>query len=265
MSLARHPARDLLLVAVLALVAALAALLSLPAWLQFIFLAPLALALPGYAVSSILFPSGTLPAAERCLYVFVFSLSTAAIGGMVVQLGFALDRGLWALLEVAVTLVAVGIALRRRSRLSIQLRGAGRPRADEPRRSARPMALAAVGFALAAGLALFAVSSASHGVQRQRARQVFASLWAVPAGGEVGEPVPVRVGVWNHGAPASYRLQVSAAEQVLEQVPIRLGSRQKWERKLTPPPDAASGDLELTLFHGFAPYRSVVLNIGEGQ
>lgn len=261
----RHPARGLLLAAALAVAAALALLLPLPAWLQFAFLAPLALALPGYALSFALFPSGTLPASERCVYVFVLSLSTAAIGGIVLQLVFALDQGLWALLEVAVTLAAAAVALRRRALLPIQLRGDRPPPAGAPRRGARAGLLAVVGFALAAGLTVFAVASASDGVHEQRVRQVFASLWAAPLGGEVGEPVPVRVGVWNHGAPSSYRLRVSGGERILEQIPVRLGTRQKWEKTLAPPPDAATGNLELTLFRGAKPYRSVVLNIGVGQ
>lgn len=264
MNRARHPAGDLLAVAVLALVAAFAALLPLPGWLQFVLLAPLALVLPGYALSAALFPPRTLPTVERCVYVFVLSLSTAAIGGIVVQLVFSLDRALWVLLEVAVTLGAVAVALRRRALLPIQVQE------DEPSDKAaarryRPRPLLILGLAAAAALAIFAVASASDGVHEQRARQVFASLWAVPVGGESGKPVPVRVGVWNHGAPSSYSLQVSANGKVLGHLPVRLETRQKWEKTLTPPPDAATGDLELTLFHGGTSYRKVVLNIGVGR
>jgi len=261
-SLRRHPARDLLLVGVLALVGGLAALSPLPSWLQFVLLAPLALVLPGYALSFALFPSGTLALLERCVYVFVFSLSAAAIGGMIVQLTLALDRTAWVLLEVAITLGAVAIALRRRALLPIQLRGQTTTGPTEDRRQAGFGAIAAIAFAGAAALAVFAVATASDGVHEQRARQVFASLWAVPGAAADGR-APVRVGVWNHGAPSSYRLQVSSAEQVLAQISVRLSSRQKWERTLTPPPDAATGDLELTLFHDSRPYRSIVLNIGE--
>lgn len=264
MSLARHPSRDLLAAAVLALLAALAALLPLPSWLQFALLAPLALVLPGYAIGAALFPPRAVPAVERCVYVFVFSLSTAAIGGIVLQLVFALDRTLWVLLEVAVTLAAVAVAQRRRAKLPIQVQEDDRRRGGAGRHY-RPGPAVVLGLAIAAALAIFAVATASDGVQEQRARQVFASLWAVPVGGESGEAVPVRVGVWNHGAPSSYRLQVSANGQALEQVPVRLESRQKWEKTLTPPPDAATGDLELTLFHGGASYRKVVLNIGVGR
>lgn len=264
MSWARHPAWGLLAAAVLALVAALAALLPLPSWLQFVLLAPLALALPGYALSAALFPPRTVSAVERCVYVFVFSLSTAAIAGIVVQLVFSLDRAIWVLLEVAVTLGAVAVALRRRALLAIQLQEDRRPEGGAGRRY-QPGIPLVLSLAIAVLLAVFAVASASDGVHEQRARQVFASLWAVPTGGESGEPVPVRVGVWNHGAPSSYRLQVSAGGQALEQVPVRLESRQKWEKTLSPPPDAATGDLELTLFHAGASYRKVVLNIGVGR
>jgi uncharacterized membrane protein len=264
MSLARHPSRDLLAAAVLALVAALAALLPLSGWLQFVLLAPLALALPGYAISAALFPPRTVTAVERCVYVFVFSLSTAAIGGIVVQLVFALDRTLWVLLEVAVTLAAVAAAQRRRAKLPIQLQEDGRRRGGAGRRHRLRLPLV-LGLAIAAALAILAVAIASDGVREQRARQVFASLWAVPVGGESGEPVPVRVGVWNHGAPSSYSLQVSAGGRVLGHLPVRLETRQKWEKTLSPPPDAATGDLELTLFHGGTSYRKVVLNIGVGR
>jgi hypothetical protein len=263
-SLGRHPSRDLLLVVLLALVGALAALLPLPSWLQFILLAPLALVLPGYALSSALFPPGTLAPLERCVYVFVFSLSVAAIGGMVVQLALALDRTAWVLLELAATLAAVAIALRRRALLPIQLRGEGSPSPSGRRRRAGFGPGAVIALAGAAALAIFAVATASDGVHEQRARQVFVSLWALPGEAAAGQLAPVRVGIWNHGAPSAYRLQVSAAEQVLAQIPVRLGSRQKWKKTLPPPPDAATGDLELTLFHGSRPYRSIVLNIGEG-
>jgi hypothetical protein len=252
----RH--RDLLLTAVLALIGALAAIFSLPSWLQFTLLAPLALVLPGYAITAALFPPGALPPSERLVNTFVFSLSAAAIGGIVFQLVLGLDRTAWIFLELGITLVAVSVALRRRAVLPIQLQPRRRERRN--RRSLKPAG--ALLFCVAAGILVVAIASASTGTRGQQSEQVFTSLWAVPGTGPQG---PVRVGVWNHGGPASFSLEARAGDELLARVPVRLGSRQKWERLLPPPVTASSGDLVITIFHRSQAYRSVKLNIGEAE
>ena len=226
-------------------------------WLQALLL-PFVLFVPGYAIAAALFPPLTIRRSDRVVYSFVFSISAAALGGLALQVFVGLGLGAWLGLLLAITLGAAAIAFVRRDSPPIQ--AAPRPPLRLP---ARP--LWALGFLAALAIAGVSVSIAVQGVREQQSEQVFASLWAVPAKPQAGRPAALTVGVWNHGGPATYRLRVSTPGGVIENLQVPIGSDERWQRTLPPPVTAATGSLLVTLFHRSRPYRTVELNIGEGQ
>lgn len=256
MSRGRSGSTDLVVVALLTLIAVLLAVASPPGWLQAIGLAPLAIALPGYALLAALFPPGTLAPSDRFVHAFVFCISAAALGGLLLQLVVDLDRTVWVAIMATVSLVGSAAAWRRRQALPIQYEaGVRRP---------PPGAAWGLAFLLAVAGGAAAIVIASDGVHEQQSRQVFASLWAVPSA-QPGGTGPVRVGVVNHGGPASFELEVSAADEVLQRLPVRLGTSREWRVELPPPVDSSTESLRIALVHRSVPYRSVELNIEEGE
>ena len=263
MSRSRRGDTDLFGVSALALAgAALLAISSPPDWLQAVILSPLVLALPGYAVSAALFPPGTLPGGDRAIQTFVFSVSTTALGSLILQLAFDMHQAAWIALTVVVTLLGSLIALRRRHSSRLQ----------NPRRQdeagwgrLRPPVLAIVLLLVAAGGGGLAVSIAAQGVYDQEARQSFASLWAAPAepGGSLDGPLDV--GVWNHGGPSEYRLEVERGGELRGNFKISLDSSGTWSRRLNPRLIKGRGPLLINLFAGVIKYRSVELDIGAGE
>lgn len=242
---------DLLAVAGLAAISALAALASPPSWLEAVMLLPLALALPGYALAAAFFPPGTIPVAQRFVHSFVLGVSAAGIG-LLLQLFVALDRTAWATLLLGLTLAACAVALSRRwAAAPAKRRAPGRPRL--------PL-LAALIAALGLAGAGASVAIAVDGVREQQSRQVFASLWAAPAHEEAA--APVEVGVRNHGGPSDYKLAVSVAGKVVQTLPARLGGRPEWQTVLAPPVTWSTESLLITLMHRGRLYRSLELNVG---
>lgn len=249
----RGRSADLVAVAALAVFGALVAVLSPPAWLQAALVWPLALLLPGYAISAALFPPGGLPRGDRVIYAFVFCISAAVLGMLVLQLVLDVRRTAWICLLLGVTLGGVAIAWRRRRAAPVQAATGGGLRLP-----AGPFW--ALGFLVATVLAAFSVAVASDGVREQQSRQVFASLWAVPTGAPDSD-APVRVGILNHGGPTSYTLEVRTEGELVESFPVRLGDRQQWQRTLPSPVTSSTPALNIALVRDGERYRTVELNI----
>lgn len=252
----RAPARsrDLAVACALAALGLAIAIVSPGGWLQAATLAPLVLLVPGYALAAALFPPGTLDHEDRVVYSFALSVSSAALGGLTLQVVLGLGRGTWLGLLIGVTLAASAVARARRNALPIQ---------TTPTPPARPPAelLWLLAFLAALAVAGGAIVVAAHGVRQQQSEQRFASLWAVPAKAS-GGPARVIVGVWNHGGPASYRLKVSVGGKLIQTLRLRLHPNQRWHTTLTPRSTPGARPLRMTLFHGATAYRSVELGIG---
>jgi hypothetical protein len=229
-------------------------------WLQALLL-PFVLFVPGYAIAAALFPPQTIQRSDRVVYSFVFGISAAGLGGLALQVFVGLGLGAWLGLLLAIALGAVAIARLRRHAPPIQA-APGLPL----RLPAGPWW--ALGFLAAVAIGGVSVAIAVQGVRDQQSEQVFASLWAFPAKApspQAGQPRALTVGVWNHGGPATYRLRVSTPAGVLESMRVPIGSDERWQRTLPPPVSAATGSLLITLFHRSRPFRTVELNIGQGQ
>jgi Protein of unknown function (DUF1616) len=226
-------------------------------WLQAAVMAPFVIVVPGYAIAAALFPPGTIERSERIVYCFVFGIGAAALGGLVLQVAVGLDFGAWLGLLLAITLAASFFARRRRDTLPIQV-------TRKPARRPPAGLVWALALALALGIAAASIAVASHGVREQQSKQVFASLWAVPAeGAPTGSATPLTVGVWNHGGPAAYRLRLSDPGGTLLELPLRLDHDQRWQRTLPQPVSADTDSLLITLLRHSQPYRELELNIGK--
>jgi hypothetical protein len=204
---------DLRAVALLALVGLLATAVPLPSALRLVLLLPLVLVLPGYAIASATFPR-PLPPSENLVYSLAFSLCTAILGGVLVQVLVPLTPSVWALLLTGLTLLAVAVAAVRRNRQAIgatplpSLPWIGFP--------------AVVLFALAIGVAGWSVILATDGAHDQADAARFTSLWMVPRAAEDGGGAVV--GVENQqGAESRYQLLVRArGEKKERRIPLEL-------------------------------------------
>jgi len=237
----------------LAVVGLLVSMASLGGWLQAVVLAPLVLAVPGYAIAAALFPPWTIERADRVIYSFVFSIGAAALGGLALQTVVDPDRGAWLALLALITFGASAVAQSRRAVSPIQ---------HAPGQSSRLPAGPhwAVAFLAALAIAGGAIAIAAGGVHEQQSHRRFASLWAVPVPGGGGT---VEAGVWNHGGPASYTLEVRSGGTTIEKLRLRLSPSQQWRATLGPEVSSRGPALLLALYHDSTPYRSVELNIEE--
>jgi len=247
MSRRRRPAAaDLVAACTMGFAGSLVAAFSPGGWLQLWLSGLFVLATTGYAIGAALFPPGTLEREDRWIYSFVLSVSAAALGGLAFQLLVDLSRGAWAAIAMSITLCASAVAWRRRFQ----------PQLDEARRTpARPQAgvLWAITFLAALTIGGVAIAVAAGGVHEQQSRQRFASLWAVPGDGRI------EAGVWNHGGPARYRLEVRSDGKPIESLRLRLAPDQHWRVLLGPAASESDSDVLITLYHGRIPYRSVEL------
>jgi len=227
-------------------------------WLQGAVLAPLVLVVPGYAIAAALFPPAAIRSLDRVVYSFVFSLSAASLGGLALQLVLGLDRVAWLALLALITLAASAVARWRRGAPPIQQTGIARairlPRSP----------LWAIAFLAALTIAAGAIAVAINGVHEQQSRQRFASLWALPGQTDTGATW-IETGVWNHGGPGRYTLEISGDGQAILSRQLQLASNQRWSAKLRPEPPPGTEALRVTLKHGSTPYRSLELSLGEAE
>ena len=213
---------------------------------------PLALALPGFAVTAALFPRPTLAPAERTTLTLGASVALVALVGLILNWTPAGLRPVtWAVALSALTLVALALAFLRRG-----------PHAGEVRRvfTAR---VAGRHWLLFGGAA--AILAGAILVDRAGALQPpgpgFTELWMLPAG-QAGE---VRLGMTNmEHARVGYRLVLETGNRVLDVwSPIQLDPGASWEG-IALLPSAPGARLDAVLFRADAPtvpYRHVVLEV----
>jgi hypothetical protein len=226
-------------------------------WLQAVVLAPFVLVVPGYAIAAALFPPGAIRGLDRVVYSVVFSISAAALGGLALQLVLGLDRAAWLTLLALITIAASTVAHARRAKLPIRRAG----RAPSLRLPTGPAsAIALLALAIAAG----AIALATQGVHEQQSRQRFASLWALPGQTAAGAAW-LKAGVWNHGGPAEYRLEVSGDGQAIYSRRLRLAPNERWSVKLRRAVPPGTAVLEVALKHRSRTYRDLELSIGGAE
>jgi hypothetical protein len=215
-----------------------------------IALAPLILLLPGYALSLAMFGPGGLGRGERLVYALALSISAAALGGLVWQLFFDLGRFSWACLMLGTVLIASAVAQRR-----------DLPRPSSHGRPARIGVPTAIAFFACLVMTVVAVTSAADGIEQQRAKIEFSSLWIVPHGpGGTG----IEIGLWNHQAAVhTYLISVEQAGKPFWRWQGKLGPRKGKRVLIAADQIPGPGELQVTLFGDGAFYRRVELLRGD--
>jgi hypothetical protein len=250
--------RDLGAVVALALLGLLVALLPVAGWVNAVALLPLVLILPGYALAAALLLPGTINRDYRVVLVVAFSVGASALGGVLVQVVFRLDRPVWAALLFSITALASAVALIRRDGLP----------ADHHLVSFRPPrvgALSATAILAAAAIAGWGIAIATGGAHRQLENSHLSSLWVVPqqGGAATSADAPVSIGVSNQeGRDASYLLRVKKDGVTLRDWRIHLVPDQQWQAGLAAPTVSGQGPLLVELYRGGELYRHASLWIG---
>jgi uncharacterized membrane protein len=153
---------------------------------RLLFAAPLALLLPGYAIAAACFSRGSLDRPRFLLVSLVLSLSTLALGGLVLNyMPGGIRPFSWALLLLLVTGAGCWVATRRWP--SPEKRPARGRRRPSPKPAAAALALGGLVAAVAALLLAATTFPADHAVG-------YTELWALPAGGAESREVEVGVG-----------------------------------------------------------------------
>jgi uncharacterized membrane protein len=194
--------RDLEWVSIAAIAAMLVA--SLVPWevVRLLAALPLAIFLPGYAITAAAFGSQKLDLQRLTMLILLCSLSLLCLGGILLNfLPGGIRTVTWALLLVVVIVAAARAAALRRAKPDRQRQGWARPRI---RRWDLACVLAAV--AAVAGALVFAYTPLPAGKAVG-----YTALWMLP-GDEAADPA-VKVGVISaEQEPQRYRLQVRVDE-----------------------------------------------------
>jgi Protein of unknown function (DUF1616) len=184
----------------------------------------LALILPGYAVTSLVFPRQRLDHFETLLCTCGFGLVIAALGGLLLDLlPGSIQRAEWVALLLATT-VAAAVAARRPESV---------PGADEEEHSDRVtdanhgqllratnLILGLLAIALATFAVLVARDSANHAA-------AFSELSSVPVASVGGDRLDLRVGSHEHSR-LIYELTISGLKKNMMRFPITLNPGEEW-------------------------------------
>jgi uncharacterized membrane protein len=218
-------------------------------------LLPLALILPGYALTCAFFLPGEIRLDLRLVLSVAFSVGVAAVGGLIVQLAIPLDRPVSATLLVLVTVVASLVALTRRDGMPADT--------EQPTlRIPRIGLVSLVGMLAAVGIGGWAIALATDGAHRQANEAHFSSLWLVPA-----EDPPtssaVRVGVTNHeGRATIYDLSVRRAAGTVRRWQLSLEADHTWNAELAASAIPGTGPVIAQLNRDGRRDHRVVLRLG---
>ncbi len=201
---------------------------------------PLALILPGYALSSALFPKGSLGVPERVVFSLSLSLIIVILSGLVLNLTpFGLRTNSWAVCLGGITLGASCIALKRR-------RGQDKPasRWVMERLTFRQGLLLVLAGVIICGAVAVSINGAS-----QQTHTAFTQLWILPVRGANSKNT-VRLGVSNMEPQAeNYLLEVDV-NGLLVQVwsAIDLKPNENWETTLVLQQTGQTGPAKVDAF-----------------
>lgn len=178
---------------------------------------PLALLLPGYALSRLLLPrpGGGMSWVRQALWSVGLSLVVTVLGGLLLNLTPAgLNRVSWTILLVAVTLLATGAA-------ALDRRPAARRR---PWRFSVRSAAYGVGALGAVAVAVWLAYSGAAG----QAQGDFAQLWLVPANANTAT-----LGVRNERAGTErFTVNLTNGTQPVQGWEITLAAGQTWQQNV---------------------------------
>jgi uncharacterized membrane protein len=259
----KYSSIDILLVSLIADVAVALAFIVPPENVPIrILTLPLVLVLPGYALTSALFPVRAPGIPERLVFSLGLSLVIVILGGLLLNLApFGLSASSWAVLLGGITIGACAVAFVRRRRQSGAASGSS--------------GIAGFGLTfrqwLLLGIAVVIVGEAIAvsviGAERQP-YPGFTQLWILPAKG-VNAKNTVLLGVRNmENTDMNYFLDVNVDGKLVKKWPsIDLKQSENWETTLVIPQTTHVGSamVEAMLYRTDAPtkiYRHVELWLG---
>jgi len=228
---------DLITAALLAGIGALVVAVVPNVAVRIVFAVPLLLILPGYAVSAAVFGRGRPGVPHLLLLSFGLSLSTAALGGLLLDLlPFGLRSRSWSLFAVCVTWAACGIAVRRRAGSPGSLRLPSRPRL----RVWEAILLISAGLIAAGAVAFARTPLPAKNVQG------YTALWLLPVSDH--DRSMLRLGVTSAELHQStYRVEVREGQRLLYgRHNLSLQPGQTWQQTIEAPSDPVAGPTAVT-------------------
>jgi uncharacterized membrane protein len=255
--------RDIFAVIAITIIAVALAFILPSDWASGRILAlPLVLLLPGYALTTALFPGRMFGVAQRLIFSLALSLTIAILGGLMLNLmPSGLQAGSWAALLGGITLSACAVALVRRRGQDISTSAS--LRAGFIGLNFRHGLLLGLSALIVCGAVAVSIIGAEH-----QPSPGFTQLWILPGGGANSKNT-VSLGVNNmESTTMEYRLAVNVDGKVVKEWPsIDLNPNEKWEATLSLPQTGHAGNarIEADLYRADAPttiYRHVVLWLG---
>lgn len=256
----KHKSVDLLAVMTITIVA-LTLVFALPSTnvAGRILTLPLVLVLPGYALTSALFPGRVLRVLEHVVFSLALSLVIVILSGLLLNwTPFGLQARSWSVLLSGVTLIASAVAFVRRGEQNLSASAWLRVQVGGVK-SRQGLLLGLAVVVLCGAVAVSYLGAA------QQPFPGFTQLWILPAGGTETKNT-IRLGVSNMELTAmQYQLSVNMDGKMVKVWPsISLKPNEKWEATLVLPQTAHTGTVkvEALLYQSSAPtkiYRHVVL------
>ena len=230
--------------------------------LRLLFGLPLALVLPGYALTAALFPRRSLDRTDQALFTLSLSLSTVILCGFVLnRTPWGLRPESWAAALSDVTLGGSLIAFARR-----HLIPAGEASVARAEPATRPRLSLSGGQGLLFGLAIAVIAGGILLARGEAALQPapdVVQLWMLP--GDTAASPTLRVGLNSVGqAAGDFRLQIERGGYIIHEWPsLNIVPGQQWQQTLSlHGPQPGSGPFEARLYRAEEPnvmYRRVAL------
>jgi hypothetical protein len=235
--------RDLRLLAAVASLCAVLALLIPVDGIALIFALPLALLLPGYAISAAAFARRKLAWPQVLLLSIALSLAVLVLGGLLLNYAGGIHPLSWAVLLVLVVFAACRVAAVRRDA------GGGAP--HWPRLSLRRLELAMFGGAIAA--TAVAVVLASSAVPADDALG-YTQLWILPKVGSHGNKAQVGVRSQEQTS-VDFDLRIRIGDERLLRRSFRLAPGETRLVRLRAQPGSATVPVVATLLRHNRPFE----------
>lgn len=227
--------------------------------LRLLFALPLVLVLPGYLCTAAALPHHRFRVVERLLLSVGVSLVVVVLGGLLLQLmPWGLTALAWSVYLSAVTLLAGGIAWRRRPL----------PVLSTPRKPITLGLRQGVLLGIAGLLLLSAGVVARIGAEEQRVAR-FTQFWLLPS--KQQEEDQIRLGITNEELqPLHYRVELLVAGFVVQEWPsIALEQGERWQATATLPQVRQNNELVTAQLYRLdepdVVYRRVKLWRGNGE
>ena len=192
---------------------------------------PLALVLPGYTLTEVLFHKRSLNASERLVFSLGLSLAIVILSGLFLNMfPVGLQTASWAVLLGLLTLVFSLLAMYLRRDVPVS-------GGQQPLRF-RLMTYQGILFGLAIAGTILSFVYAATGVKEQP-RPGFTQLWMLPEV-QAGKSCAVRLGVRSfESTPVTYHLTITMnGDQVAMPPSVSLASQEEWDRSVQVSPMA---------------------------